>query len=50
MLKCEMYYMQHDYNMSCFPYFSALKTTALNKPISILKSAITGSYFDDQKQ
>ena len=27
-----------------FPYFSALKTAALKKPVSILKPAITGSY------
>ena len=45
MLKCKMYYMHHIYNMSCFTYFSALKTAALKKPISILKSSITGSYF-----
>ena len=47
MSKCQnvqIHYKHHIYNMSYFPYFSALKTTDQKPPVSILKPAITGSY------
>ena len=46
MLKCQnvqIHYKHYIYNMSYFPYFSALKTDQ-KQPVSILKPAITGSY------